>query len=267
MKTSEQINEIAGALAKAQAEITAAEKDRTNPHFNSRYATLDALWGAVRGPLTKHGLALIQGTASQPDGDSVSVTVTTTLLHGSGQWLSSDLTLWPKDASPQAIGSVLTYGRRYGLAGMVGVTAEEDDDANAGQENGRKLPGYYKRPAEKSTLSAAQLNDPNRQFPKTTDKDVDDAFGPRGSTPPAAAAAPKMAAIESRTLTREVRQEQEALLKDIDRLAGELDMSQTDCDTIWATYCGAATRKNVACQALSELRSYLNLRLDKAKAS
>ena len=40
------IAELAKALAAAQAEIKAAAKDRENPFFHSRYATLDAVWEA-----------------------------------------------------------------------------------------------------------------------------------------------------------------------------------------------------------------------------
>jgi hypothetical protein len=123
---SEQINELAGALAKAQGKITGALKDSANPFFKSKYADLASVWDACRSALSDNGLAVIQLTESDDSG----VFVVTTLAHSSGQWMRSRLRLTPKDDSPQAMGSAITYGRRYALAAMVGV-AQVDDDGNA----------------------------------------------------------------------------------------------------------------------------------------
>jgi hypothetical protein len=120
------IGELAGALAVAQGEITGALKDSENPFFKSKYADLASVWDACRGPLSKNGLAVVQTTISHPDG----ICVLTTLVHKSGQWIRGELVVKPKDASPQGIGSCLTYMRRYALAAIVGV-AQVDDDGNA----------------------------------------------------------------------------------------------------------------------------------------
>jgi hypothetical protein len=127
MKTSESITEISAALALAQAEIETAEKDRVNPHFKQGYATLASVWEACRKPLTKHGLSVVQS----PGADGTIVTLTTMLLHKSGQWFQDTLTMASRDNTPQSIGSAITYARRYALASMVGV-APDDDDGNAG---------------------------------------------------------------------------------------------------------------------------------------
>lgn len=127
MKTSENINELALALAKAQGEIKGAAKDGTNPHFKSSYTTLGAAWDVCRGPLAKNGLAVVQSPSTTPEG---LVLVTTLLMHSSGQWLEDSFCLAPRDQSPQSYGSAVTYGRRYSLQGMVGI-ASEDDDGNA----------------------------------------------------------------------------------------------------------------------------------------
>lgn len=124
---SPQIHELAAAMAKAQEALTGASKNAVNPHFNSRYADLASVWDAA-APLHLHGLSVIQGASAE----GPVVAITTLLLHASGQWIASKLTLVARDASPQAIGSAVTYGRRYGLAAMVGV-APEDDDAEAAQ--------------------------------------------------------------------------------------------------------------------------------------
>lgn len=126
MLSSDPINELATALSKAQAEITGALKDSANPFFKSKYADLASCWDACRGPLTKNGLSVAQGT----DVSSGHLYLITRLMHSSGQWLSSATPVTPKDDTPQAMGSALTYARRYALTAMVGV-AQVDDDGNA----------------------------------------------------------------------------------------------------------------------------------------
>jgi hypothetical protein len=123
---SEQINELAAALSKAQGKITGALKDSANPFFKSKYADLASVWDACRAALSENGLAVAQLTES----DDAGVYVSTTLMHSSGQWMRSRLRLQPKDSTPQGMGSAITYGRRYALAAIVGV-AQVDDDGNA----------------------------------------------------------------------------------------------------------------------------------------
>ncbi len=134
MERSEQIDQLAVALAKAQGEIEGAAKDSANLFFRSKYADLASVWNAIREPLSKAGLSVAQPVAVK----GPEVTVTTVLLHASGQWISGDLTLtamrqlkdgagWETVNTPQAIGSTITYARRYALAAMVGVAPEEDD--------------------------------------------------------------------------------------------------------------------------------------------
>ena len=129
MTHSEQIKDLATALAKAQAEIEGARKDSTNPHFKSSYADLASVWDACRKALTGNGLSVVQGPVS----DEGRVGVTTMLMHSSGQWLESTFFMRPTKDDPQGAGSALTYARRYALAAMVGV-APEDDDGNAASE-------------------------------------------------------------------------------------------------------------------------------------
>lgn len=125
---SEQINELAAALSKAQASITGALKDSANPFFKSKYADLASCWDACRKQLTDNGLSVIQTTDIVAD----TVVVRTTLAHSSGQWISGILPVKAKDDGPQAQGSGITYARRYALAAMVGL-AQIDDDAEAAQ--------------------------------------------------------------------------------------------------------------------------------------
>jgi hypothetical protein len=123
---SPSIGALAAALAKAQGELRHAQKDRENQHFKSRYADLASVIDAVREPLSKNGLSYTQLPSSSPDG----VVLTTILLHTSGEWVTSHLTVPLTKRDAQGVGSALTYARRYALASMVGI-AQEDDDGNA----------------------------------------------------------------------------------------------------------------------------------------
>lgn len=127
--TTPTIGKLALALSKAQGMLKGAAKDSENPHFRSKYADLASVWDACREALSKNEIAIIQPLSGGPD----TITITTILVHSSGESVYSALTLRPTKPDPQGIGSAATYGRRYGLAAMVGV-APEDDDGNAASQ-------------------------------------------------------------------------------------------------------------------------------------
>lgn len=151
MNRSEQINELAAALAKAQMEMKAAPKNSVNPAFKrpgettgTKYAALPDVIEASKA-LAKHGLAFVQPASVADDG---AVTVETVLMHSSGQWLSERLSLRPQASTPQGFGSAMTYGRRYGLSSLVGIAADEDDDGNeASRKPSNGHTGNGERPA------------------------------------------------------------------------------------------------------------------------
>ncbi len=128
MKTSEQINELATALAAAQAEMKNAKLNKVNPHFKSRYADLAEIRDTVTPALTKHGIAIVQGTDTTDSG----IVVVTKLVHKSGQWIESRFPI--AYDKPQTMGSAYTYARRYSISAMCSISAEEDDDANAAND-------------------------------------------------------------------------------------------------------------------------------------
>ena len=132
MNHSEQINELGTALAKAQKVMKGAKRDSANPFFKSKYADLASVSDACRDALADNGIAVVQSPSSTEDGR---VSVETMIVHASGQWMSETLSVKPKDDGPQALGSVITYLRRYALAAFAGV-APEDDDGEAAE--GRK---------------------------------------------------------------------------------------------------------------------------------
>lgn len=126
MQKSDQINELAAALAKAQGEIENASKNAANPHFKSKYADLAEVLNTVRPVFTKHGLSVSQ-FPSFADGLA---SVETVLMHSSGQWMSGTASAGVTKMDAQGVGSAITYLRRYSLAAVAGI-AQEDDDANA----------------------------------------------------------------------------------------------------------------------------------------
>ena len=150
MITSEQINELAAALAKAQGQIQAASRDNENPHFRSRYADLASVWNACRVALSLNGLAVLQGPALVGQG----VSVTTRLLHSSGQWAESTLVLPMDKATAQGAGSAITYARRYALAAMVGVAPDDDDDGNAASQQQQRPAAKPEPPQQTGTRPA-----------------------------------------------------------------------------------------------------------------
>jgi hypothetical protein len=137
VNTSEAIDLIATALAKAQGEMAPAIKDAVNPAFRSKYADLAAVWAACCPALSKHGIATVQDAElrQHPDG-SLGVSVTTRLIHTSGQWIQfGPLTVPMSKQDAHGVGSATTYARRYGLSAALGIVAD-DDDGNAAVGNG-----------------------------------------------------------------------------------------------------------------------------------
>jgi hypothetical protein len=136
--SSTSVGALAAALAKAQAEIANPEKSLTAtivspfPREGSRtfrYAPLSSGLDLVRKCLGQHEIATVQTTAI--DSDAGLITLTTTLVHASGEWVSSDWPVCPvtETAAPHRLGAALTYARRYALFTLVGIAGEDDLDA------------------------------------------------------------------------------------------------------------------------------------------
>jgi len=138
MKQSETIGALAKALVAVQKNVTPIVKDRTNPHFNAKFASLDGIMEQVRPLLAGEGLSIVQGGAgpvSNNDGNICGVSVETMLLHQSGEFVSSIIVLPLEKPSAQAVGSAVTYGRRYGVAALLALTTEDDDDGQVATAN------------------------------------------------------------------------------------------------------------------------------------
>lgn len=143
MNKSESIVKLSAALVKAQASMGAAKKDSDNPFFKSKYADLNAIRAAVMPALNENGISVLQNPSLD--------TLTTVLLHESGEFISSEIKIVSKSANnPQDYGSALSYARRYALQAMLCVGAE-DDDGEGVVRGGEARKTVSKKPASKPT--------------------------------------------------------------------------------------------------------------------
>jgi hypothetical protein len=140
MNQSETIGALAASLAKAQGSLNAALKDSKNPHLKNKYADLASIWNAAREPLAANELAVIQTTDDSEGGQYL----VTTLAHSSGEWIRGRLKIGTEGANKgvntnQALGSSISYMRRYALAAIVGVIQDDDDgNASSGHNNNQQ---------------------------------------------------------------------------------------------------------------------------------
>jgi hypothetical protein len=140
MRASESMKTIAASLLKAQKAIGYAKKGASNPYFHSKYADLGSVMEACKDALNENGIVILQPVMGH--------FVETTLLHESGEWMTSETPIVCKEENnPQALGSAISYARRYGLQSMVFIPAEDDDGNSATEKpvtNGHTPAPVYK---------------------------------------------------------------------------------------------------------------------------
>lgn len=147
MTTSEQINEVAAALATAQGEFPQIIKTSTatvtgrdgRQGYSYKYADIADVLKQILPVLAKHKLAVIQPTVIDGSG----LFIKTRLVHASGQWIESEYPVCSVNGDHQKMGGAMTYARRYALCSLIGVAADEDTD---GQEAAEPQPKQIKRP-------------------------------------------------------------------------------------------------------------------------
>ena len=125
---------LSEALVAAQADIKNATLNKVNPHFKSKYADLSGIREALLPALAKHGLTVSQ-IMDIRDGQSILIT---RLIHKSGEYLDSVFPLMAERQTPQSMGSAITYARRYCLAAIGCISADEDDDGQAADDEAKK---------------------------------------------------------------------------------------------------------------------------------
>lgn len=192
---SEQIDQIADALAQAQARILDATKGAKNPFIGNKYASLTDVSNACRKELTDNGLSITQTCPPPAEIPAGMVTVITTLRHKSGQWIRGYLTMpivkkakgeaeGHASNDPQAFGGILTYCRRYALASMCWIAPDEDDtDAESRKPQPPRPPAKAHEPPATATPpyqnGPADMPDPPKReqppLPMDDGQDVDPA--------------------------------------------------------------------------------------------
>jgi len=134
------------ALVAALGELRNVPKDKVNPHFKSRFTSLDAILDATRPVLSKHGLAMSQ----EPVFEDGMAGVVTRIIHAGGESRESKLLLPLRDQSAQGVGSCLSYARRYSAAAVLGIASDEDDDGQVASTPAKAViakPAFAKKPA------------------------------------------------------------------------------------------------------------------------
>ena len=166
-------SKLAGALAAFLGEVRDPALDGVNPHFRSKYATLPEVLKTVRPLLAKHHLAICQ-TPDLIDGKLV---LKTRLMHAEGEVIESAMPL-PEGGTMQAMGSAITYARRYALTALLGICGDEDDDGNATSAKPAKTAAPRPQtaaPASPTSRSTAPADgDGEVSFPDGIDPDAED---------------------------------------------------------------------------------------------
>lgn len=150
---SSEISNISVAMRKMQEELGPAVKGKKNPFFKSSYADLSACIEAIREPFSNNDLCFFQGSLPGKEG---SIVIVTTISHKSGEWVRGYLEVKPTKADPQALGSAITYGKRYGLQALSGLPTEDDDgNAASGKRDNFKKQA---KPKDAPKFSQAKVN-------------------------------------------------------------------------------------------------------------
>ena len=154
IEMSDKISEISKALVGAQADVGLALKNQENSHFKSQYADLSAVLSVAKPALAKHGLALTQ-FPGQGDG---TVTLSTLLLHESGEWILLPPASIPLQAhTAHGYGSAISYLRRYTTQACLGISIgiSDDDDGNEATANAPKARAPQKAKAARAAFAPA----------------------------------------------------------------------------------------------------------------
>ncbi len=148
IETSPSIVKLAVAMRAVQAAVGGVPKDSTNPHFRNKYASLESVIDTIREHYLAAGLAVMQSPGPYADG---AITLTTMVMHESGEWLRSEMSLPVAKQDPQGVGSALTYAERYSLMALFNLAAVDDDAETAS----RPAPRPVQSPPARSSVSPA----------------------------------------------------------------------------------------------------------------
>lgn len=152
MLFSDETGEIFKALSKFRGKVVQPEKTAKNPFFKSNYVTLEGVIKAIDNGTKETGLSWFQEAKSQDK----TVSVSTIIIHESGQYIRFDpFTVIAVKSDPQAVGSALTYAKRYALAATFGISSDIDDDGCKASE---QRPSYNNKPVAKKPVPKPKQN-------------------------------------------------------------------------------------------------------------
>jgi len=120
------MEQIAKALVAFRAGCPQVGFDSRNPHFDSKFASLKAIHAAVDPVLAKHGLAVVQF----PVGDETTAGCITTIIHESGETMAQEFRVPIGKSDAQKACAAVSYARRFGLSGALGIVTTDDVDGN-----------------------------------------------------------------------------------------------------------------------------------------
>jgi len=174
---SESIQAISKALLQAQIEVDRVVKNAKNPHFKSTYADITAVIDAVKPALNNNGITFLQLPCPSENDE---IRITTRLLHESGEWIDSTITIPLSKKDAQGYGSGITYARRYSLAAIMGLPQEDDDGNNASGKHDKKpqksIAKAYEKPISASGESFERLSSNMKEEAISAANAVEDAM-------------------------------------------------------------------------------------------
>jgi hypothetical protein len=142
MLTSITTAEISKALSSAQAALgnpprtkTVAVVSKSGARYTFKYAPLESILDFIRKPMADNGLSMVQAIGTEMEGTIRQLSLTTRLCHSSGEWMESVIPILLDGGGAQAMGSAITYARRYALTALLNLATEDDDDGNAADGN------------------------------------------------------------------------------------------------------------------------------------
>lgn len=161
MKQSESIVEISKALTKAWGSMENPKHNKTvrvqtkkGGQYSFDYTDLGGIIDGIKPHFKEHGISVMQHAYTEIVENRLFVYVTTKIMHESGEWMSTKPLIMPANNSVQEMGGQITYLKRYSLSAILGISTEEDDDANGSSGNEAKFEEKEKPKAPPETTKA-----------------------------------------------------------------------------------------------------------------
>lgn len=149
IKTSDSLVNFTKSFQEFQNAVESVTRNAKNPQFSSKkYADISAIIEEIKEPLFDNDLSFVQFPGTSETG---ALTLTTRIMHDSGEYMESTFSMTPTQNTPQGVGSCITYMRRYSLSSILGLSTEDDDGNGASAPAPQKALGNtYVAPTPKT---------------------------------------------------------------------------------------------------------------------